>query len=214
MANTQSHVTSFQAAGLRVVRLSSLGAPVTGTTAAYTLTGAGFMRVSLATEYEAGEDFSDKSASGEICSSYRTNDILKFVNVELEICEPDPQFTELVNGGTLLTTATVDVGYSMPLTGVDSNPNGTGLEIWSVAIANGSKVGHYRWVLPKTNLRLTGDRVIENGRLATVFSGAAFGNTAFSGGPADDISWATGAPYLYYRDDNGQPTSTGYYTVT
>jgi hypothetical protein len=209
----QSYASSVQGAAIRVTRLSSLSAPATGTSSSYVLTS-GFIRASLTPEYDEGEEFVDKGASGEICSSYKSDPIMKWVNVELEICEPDVELTELIDGGTLLTSAGSNVGYATPLTGATSGRQ-IALEVWSHAIVGGSRattLPYYRWVVPLARMRLTGDRVIENGRLATVFSGIGYGNTSFGDGPANDVTYSTAAPLIYYRDSTA-PSTRGYFTV-
>jgi hypothetical protein len=178
---------SVQGAAIRVSRLNSNGTTATGASAAYTVNS--FIRVSFTPEYEEGEEITERNAAGEVCVTYKSPDTLKRVNLELAICEPDPEFTELVSGGSLLTSAGDSVGWAAPLTGVDANPNGTALQVWSYAVANGTRAStnpYFQWIFPFVQLRPTGERVIENGLLANTFEGYGVGNANFGDGPLGD----------------------------
>ena len=216
----QEYASSIQGVAARVTRLAADGSLATGLTASYVMKA--FTRVSFTPEFAEGEDIEEKSANGEICVAFRTNDTLKRVTLELAICEPDPEFTELLAGGTLLATSggsPVNIGYAAPVTGVDSNPNGSALEVWSKAIANGRPAAtrpYFHWLFPYVQMRPTGERVIENGLLANTFSGWGVGNSEFGEGtPVHDVSpWAftTDRAYAYARVA-AAPTTTGYVEV-
>lgn len=144
----QDYASSIQGVACRVTRLQADGSLTTGANASYVMQA--FTRVSFTPEFEEGEDITEKSANGNVCVSFRTNDTLKRVTLELAICEPDPEFTEILAGGTLLagatgTAATVSnkaltsnvatittaaahgyaVGDTVIVSGVDSTFNGT-----------------------------------------------------------------------------------------
>lgn len=218
-----SHAASVQGVALRVTRLDSRGNPLLGPECVYVTRA--FMRVSFTPEYEEGDEVTEKNAAGEVCVTYKSNDTLKRATMEIAICDPDPEFTELLTGGVLLKydgsgKPPVDpgaavqpgfmypnatVGYAAVKSGESPNPNGVGVEVWSLAIRNGSRdadLPYFRWVFPKAQLRPSGDRVIENGLLANAFEGWSDGNINFGTGPADDWYWpdATDRPFLYARD--------------
>jgi hypothetical protein len=144
--------------------------------------------------------------------------------MELAICEPDPELTQLLSGGLLLrknlgTYASPDrksVGWSSPAAGDDPAGNGVAIETWSHAIIDGKKASnlpYFHWVFPYAKLRLSGDRVIENGLLANSFQGYGLGNTAFSMGL--DERWefpvATERPYSYARSGWAPTGRKGFY---
>lgn len=292
----QEYASSIQGVAARVTRLQADGSLATGANAAYVMKA--FTRVSFTPEFEEGEDITEKSANGEVCVAFRTNDTLKRVTLELAICNPDPEFTEMIAGGTLLagasgssatittkaltanvatlttaaphgfavgdtvvvtgvdatfngtytvtavpttttfsyalTAATVastaatgtatrniTVGYAAPLAGVDSNPNGAGLEVWSKAIVSGRQAPtspFWQWVFPYVQMRPTGERVIENGLLANTFSGWGVGNSQFSSGtPKHGTSiwpFTSDRPYAYARTSSAPTGFTGYQAVT
>lgn len=292
----QDYASSIQGAAVRVSRLASDGSLASGTTASYVMTT--FMRVSFTPEFEEGEDITEKGADGLICVSYKTNDTLKRVTLEVAICEPDPEFTEILCGGTILSStgtsvavtnkvltsnvatltttsahgfavgdtvvvAGVDatfngtyvvtvvgsattfsyalvatnvtstaasgtaagpvrsVGYAAPLVGVDANPYGAGLEVWSKAIQAGRPAAsnpYWQWVFPYVQLRPTGERVVENGLMANVFSGWGTANTQFANGTHHHTAspWAfnTDRPYAYARTATAPVGVKGYVTIT
>lgn len=286
----QDYAASVQGVCIRASRLSASGAPATGPTASYVMSA--FIRTSFTPEYEAGDEITEKAASGALCVSYKAPDTLKRVTMELAICEPDPELTEILSGGTILTGATTgqtattvsteavagsttlalaanpgtgvftvdtaantesvtivgvtgtvapftatlagpttithaaavavtpvaaSVGYAAPETGVDSNPNGCGLEVWSYAVQNGRRAAfnpYFRWVFPSVQLKPTGDRVVENGLMANVFSGFGVGNANFGTGPAKNWPYISSRAYQYARDAVAPTGVRGYVTVT
>lgn len=211
----QDYASSIQGAAVRVTRLAADGSLATGASASYVMTA--FLRVSFTPEFEEGEDIVEKAANGGICVSFKTNDTLKRINLELAICNPDPEFTEIVGGGTILGASQ---GYAAPEIGVDANPDGAALEVWSKAILDGRPAPtnpYWHWLFPYVQLRPTGERVIENGLLANTFSGWGVGNANFSAGTPvhSDAVWAYTSERAYaYARTTTFPTSIGYNTVT
>lgn len=217
----QEYASSIQGVACRVSRLAADGSLATGANAGYVMKA--FTRVSFTPEFAEGEDIEEKSANGEVCVAFRTNDTLKRVTLELAICEPDPEFTELLAGGTILSdggSPANAIGYAAPLAGTDSNPNGAALEVWSKAVVNGRQAGanpYWHWIFPYVQMRPTGERVIENGLLANTFSGWGTGNAEFGDGATSHATaaWAftTDRPYAYARSANA-PSAVGYVEVT
>lgn len=212
----QDYAASISGVVLRVTRLNTDGTLATGASACY-VTDA-FMRVSFTPEIEEGDEISEKNAQGLVCVSYKAPDTLKNISMELAICEPDPELTWLMTGGSLFTSGGQVVGYSGPETGVDANPNGVAVEVWSYAIASGSRRPvnpYYQWVFPSVKLVPSGDRVIENGALANAFSGTGVANTGFGDGPGTVAPWAytTVSPYQYARVASAPIGSKGFVTV-
>lgn len=211
----QDYASSIQGAAVRVTRLAADGSLATGASAAYVMKA--FMRVSFTPEFSEGEDIEEKSANGEICVSFKTNDVLKRVTIELAICSPDPEFTELVAGGTILGASQ---GYAAPEIGTDSNPNGTALEAWSKAIVDGRPAAtnpYWHWLFPSVQLRPSGERVLENGLLANTFSGWGVGNANFTDGASvhGENVWPYTSTRAYaYARTTGFPSVIGYREVT
>jgi hypothetical protein len=188
-------------------------------------TTSAFIRASFTPEYEAGDEITEKAADGTVCVVYKSPDTLKRITMELAICEPDPELTQLLSGGLLLrknmgSYASPDrksIGWSSPAVGDDPASSGVALEVWSNAIKAGKKsstLPYFHWVFPYAKLRQSGDRVIENGMLANTFEGYGLGNINFSSGP--DERWefpvATERPYSYARSTWAPTGRNGFYT--
>lgn len=214
----QTHAASVAGTHIRVTRLDPDGTPASGANAAYVTSA--FMSVSMTPEYEEGDEFTQKSANGEVCGSFKAADTLKRVSLELAVCNPDPELTEILAGGTLLTksvtegtvTTVYNIGWAAPEIGKDATPNGVAIEVWSKAIVDGklsSVDPYFHWVFPYAVMRPSGDRVIENGMLANSFEGWAIGNGQFASVAAPTWPFKTDRAFAYARAA-AIPTGTGY----
>jgi hypothetical protein len=219
---TQEYAASIQGVSIRVTRLDASGNLLNEAGDSYTTSG--FMRLSFTPEYEEGDEITEKGADGTVCVTYKAPDTLKRITMEIAICEPDPELTQLMSGGLLLrknlgTYASPDrksIGWSSPSTGDDPAGYGIAIECWSHAIIDGKKAAslpYFHWVFPYAKLRLSGDRVIENGLLANTFEGYGLGNTAFSSGLDErwEFPTATERPYSYARADWAPTGRKGFY---
>lgn len=219
---TQDYAASIQGVSIRVTRLDAAGNLLNNPGDSYTTSA--FMRVSFTPEYEEGDEIVEKSANGTICVSYKAPDTMKRVTMELAICEPDPELTNLMSGGLLLrknmgTYASPDrksIGWAAPAVGDDPSGYGVAIEVWSFAVKDGKRAStlpYFHWVFPFCRLRQSGDRVIENGMLASTFEGYALGNDAFNMGL--DERWefpvATERPYSYARTSWAPTGRKGFY---
>jgi hypothetical protein len=204
---------------IRVTRLDAAGNLLNGPGDSYTT--AAFMRVSFTPEYEEGEEITEKGANGVICVSYKAPDTLKRITMELAICEPDPELSQLLSGGLLLRKTVngevKSVGWAAPGVGDDPAGNGVAVECWSHAVKGGKRASvlpYFHWVFPFAKFRQSGDRVIENGMLANTFEGYGLGNSAFGAGP--DGRWefpvAAERPYSYARASYAPVSLQGFYT--
>lgn len=220
---TQEYAASVQGVAIRVTRLDAAGNLLNGAGDSYTTSA--FMRVSFTPEYEEGDEIVEKSADGTVCVSYKAPDTMKRVTLEVAICEPDSELTALISGGLLLrknfgTFVAQDdksIGWAAPAVGDDPTGNGVALEVWSFAIKDGrraSTLPYFYWVFPYARLRQSGDRVIENGMLATTFEGYGLGNDLF--GNAADGRWefpvAAERAYSYARTSWAPTGLKGFYT--
>jgi hypothetical protein len=206
----QDNAASVRGVALRVTRLGADGAPIAGGLCDSYITG-GFINFSFTPAYSEGDEVEVKNASGEVCVYYKVNNTLRNVTTKLEICDPDPVLTELLVGGDVLTVAygnpiappattvgqTAGVGYAAEGIGVQATPYGVAIEIWAQAIVGGKAANnapYWHYVFPYQQFSLDGDRVVENGALATVFAGTGGGNLAFGSGPNLNTSGVTPTP--------------------
>jgi hypothetical protein len=219
---TQDYAASVQGVAIRVTRLDAAGNLLNGAGDSYTTSA--FLRTSFTPEYEEGDEIVEKSADGTVCVSYKAPDTLKRITMELAICEPDTELSQLISGGLLLrknfgSFASPDnksVGWAAPSVGDDPSGNGVALEVWSFAVADGRRAAtnpYFHWVFPYAKLRQSGDRVIENGMLATTFEGYGLGNVTFGSGL--DGRWeypvASERSYSYARTDWAPSGLKGFY---
>jgi hypothetical protein len=208
---TQDYAASIQGVSIRVTRLDASGNLLNTPGDSYTTSG--FTRLSFTPEYADGDEIVEKGADGTIKVTYKAATTLKRITMELAITEPDPELTQMLSGGLLLRKNTgtfaspvnKSIGWSSVAVGDDPAGYGVAIETWSNAILNGKReptFPYFHWVFPYAKLRLTGDRVVENGLLATTFQGYGIGNTNFGAGL--DGRWefasSTDRPYAYARD--------------
>lgn len=208
------HAASVQGVALRVAKLGIDGQPVAGASSAYATSS--FMRLSFTPEYAEGDEIEEKSADGGVCIAYTMPSTLKRVTLELSICAPDPELYEILGGGTILMESTNPVGWAAPAIGTDPNPNGVSIEVWSRAIVGGKPAAgtpYWRWVFPYVRTRMSGERVLENGAMANVFSGWGTGNEPWDTGPGGDWNYGSESAYQFARDDAIPAGMPGYVTV-
>lgn len=220
---TQDYAASIQGVSIRVTRLGAGGNLLNQPGDSYTTSA--FMRISFTPEYEEGDEITEKAADGTVCVTYKSPDTLKRITMEVAICEPDPELSQMMSGGLLLrknlgTFANANrksVGWASPAVGDDPSGFGVAIETWSHAIKEGKKattLPYFHWVFPYCKLRQSGDRVIENGMLATSFEGYGLGNATFASGP--DGRWeypvAAERPYSYARSGWAASGLKGFYT--
>lgn len=210
----QDYAASISGAVIRLTRLNADGTTMVGPSASYVTRG--FIHFTITPQYEAGTDTTIKAADGAPCVTYQTPDTLKRVNVSVAICNPDPEFTEMISGGTILSSGGQSNGWAAAPIGSDPTPNGVAIEVWSKAIVNGKVAStnpYWHWLVPFAVLRQTGDRVIQDGVLATDFSGWGTGNSVFHSGAAPLWAYTTDRAYAYARTAS-IPAGTGYVATT
>lgn len=214
MAN--DNASSVAGHAIRVTRLQANGNLATGEKASYVTKK--FVSLGFTPEYETGDEFTTKAADGTVCATWKAPDTLKRVTLSIALCDPDPEFTEIIAGGTLLANEEGDsVGWKAPLVGTDATPNGCAIEVWSIANVGGRQASvnpYWHWVFPYAQMHSAGERAIQNDLLATSFEGWAVGNPGFGDGPAAPLwPFGTDAPVAYART-TGIPAGTGYQAVT
>jgi hypothetical protein len=155
---------------MRVCRLDAAGFPIAGANNLYVTNN--YTKLDMKPVMQAGLDLSQTNAAGATSVSWRTNDTLKRVDLTLELTVPDPELEELL--------------------GVDANPNGVGLELWSRAVKNGSPytVPYRRWVIGRAFFVLA-DRTIDASPLTVPLEGYCNENPNFGNGPLND--WSLGS---------------------
>jgi hypothetical protein len=212
----QDNASSVAGMAIRLTRLDADGGLTSGASASYVTKK--FVSLGFTPEYETGDEFTTKAADGTVCASWKAPDTLKRVTLSIALCDPDPEFTQMIAGGTLLSSGGKSVGWQAPSVGIDATPNGVAIEVWSIANVGGRQASvnpYWHWVFPYAQMHFAGERAIQNDLMASSFEGWAVGNTGFADGPAAP-QWAfpssTAAPVSYART-TAIPTGTGYQTV-
>lgn len=182
---------------VRLTRLDECGDPVIGSCSVI-VTG-GFIRVTISAEIENGEEITQKTAWGDYCLKEKDPDIIKWVNVTVDLCEVDPNVLDMFAGANPLVNATDTIGASF---GTGTNPDAVGVEVWTKqAGQDACAAGTVNWgyfVVPFVkNGRINGDVTIENGPLTMSVVGQGFeANSNWGVGPHGDnpLLVATGFP--------------------
>lgn len=207
----QDNASSVAGLAIRLTRLDANGNLVVGPSASYVTKK--FVSLGYTPEYEDGDEFTTKAANGTVCASWKTAKTLKRVTLSIALCDPDPEFSEMIAGGTLLTQGGQSVGWQMPKVGVDATPNGVAIEVWSIANVNGRQAAtnpYWHFVFPYAQMQQTGERAIQNDLMATSFEGWAVGNAGFGDGPAaPQWPFGTDSPAQMARTTS-IPTGQGY----
>jgi hypothetical protein len=159
---------------VRLTRLDSCGNVAIGSCS--TLVSECFVSATLSPEIEAGEDYLQKSAYGDLCISDRDPDQIRWYNVTIEFAEINPDALDIVGGTTPIINSGDTIGTWI---GQTTNEDSFALEIWTkrtgVDCATGSNQEWGYFVLPYVrNGRVEGDITIENGVLTMSVMGMAF----------------------------------------
>lgn len=207
----QDYAASMQGVAIRLTRLNADGTTQVGASASYVTNQ--FVSVAFTPQYVTGDEYTQKAADGTVCADYQAPDSLKNATIEIAICNPDPEFTEMLCGGTVFVSGGLSVGYASALVGIDPNPNAVAVEVWSKTLQSGKIAGnnpYWHWIFPYVKVTPSGDRTIEGGLLANAFSGTTVGNSAFGDGPKGDWPFTSTSPYQYARTATAPTGLNGY----
>ena len=182
---------SIQGLALRVTRLDSCCVPVTGTSCDF-VTSESFITLSLSAELEEPDEFIVKLANGKLCINEVGCATLKRYNLEIEVCNADPDLFEIVSGVNVIDDWNGDaVGFQ-----IDSDLgecNKFALEWWTKVVGdactdpNGNQQYLY-WLLPCVNNGRVGDLTFENGPLTWTLSGEGQPSSTWGRGPYNVVA--------------------------
>lgn len=161
---------SLKGRRLRLTRLDECGVPVVG--ACSSIVTDGFITVELAPEIEAGEEYQQKNAYGDLCISEKDADRAKWVNTTISMCEVNPDVLDIVAAGNALTDGTDTIGASF---GTTANATAFALEVWTKQAGRDCSGGNPEWgyfLVPFViNGSVDGSVTIENGALTIGYKG-------------------------------------------
>lgn len=188
----------------RIARLDSSGVPIV--TTGNVIVTSGLIEVTLTPEYEAGAETVLKGADAQICFTEKEPDLLKRVTAQIKFCYSDPARDAFLAGGTVVTetvsTDTYTTGYEAPAVGVDPNPYGVSVEIFSRAKTAGGAVTPWRPYfvhrLGQAFFKVAGNTFNSDTDQQT-FDGYGQENPSFGTGPGTDWTGPTTSAYGWRR---------------
>lgn len=216
---TQDRASAVQGVALRATRCNADGTLKVGLDSAYVMDR--FVTATYTPAFEGGNQINLQGANGNMLVNYSTKSTLLRTEITLAVADPDPQFNEIIAGGTVFVDNTVPlapvaVGWAPAAEGVVSNPNGCALEVWANAITGGRRAAvlpYLQYVFPRVYLDPTGDHAFENGVMGQEFSGYGESNTGFADGPDGNWDWTTARPYQHSRVATAPTGINGYQAV-
>jgi hypothetical protein len=166
-------VSPIKASVIRLIKLDSCGVPVTGASSAVSVFK-GFTQVSATPDYEEGEEFILKNASGELCVNEKDPNSLKRVGLEVEVCTMDPDLQVIASGERLLTTGAPATGTGVAY-GEGQLTSRFSLELWQPiagagACTPGGVPQYVYWLFGNVGNTMIGDFTFENGTFTFTFS--------------------------------------------
>lgn len=158
---------------VRLTRLDACGTPIVGSCS--TVVSECFISVTLSGEYEAGTEFVQKSAWGELCISDKDPDVLKRVNVAIQFAELNPDALDILTDSNTVTSGGSNIGSTW---GTAMNSGAFALEVWTKASGAACSTGTPSWgyfLVPFIkNGKVDGDLTIQNDVLTVSIMGEAF----------------------------------------
>lgn len=171
---------------MRATKVDDCGAPVIG--ACSVVTSDGFISVAISPEIAEGEEIEVRKADGTLCISDKSCSELKWLGVEITLCQVDPDLLAFLTGYDLVLDFAGDtVGNRVG--GDISCDAGTALELWSdipgqvCSLTGAKKYGYF--VMPWLVDAVIGDFTIENDALSMVINARTRAGSNWGVGPHD-----------------------------
>jgi hypothetical protein len=136
MAATSTCVVPIKGTHFRVIALDACGIPVTGASGLVSVTSS-FVSVESAEEYEDGEEFFERTASGAPCVNQKDDPTMKRVVLTINLCEINVSAVSYILSARELVTGTPTTGTGFAL--AEGNPtNRFSLEVWQEVAGAGA----------------------------------------------------------------------------
>jgi hypothetical protein len=184
----------FKGLAYRITVLDVCGVPVSGA-AGGVFVSESFTQIQSAPQYEDGEEFLTRTASGKLCVNERDEDLWKRDRVTLDLCQIDFEMTAYILGGRLLTVGSPAVTGSGFALKTGPSPNHFSLEVWQGVAGEGAcdpTSGARRYVYlayPHLKGGRRGDQTIQNGPNGMqILADSAEPSTLWADGPGT-VSW-------------------------
>jgi hypothetical protein len=200
---TRRKTGSVFALGGRFVRLGTNGAPLVGPDNAYVTDN--LVRLDFTMLYRDGDTKERTNGTGRACLYYEAPTTVKGLTINaLELCYPDPELEEFLQGGDVLVDADSDpVGYAAPEVGAEAGGiGGIGVELWSSAVHDDGVDDddpYMRWLYPRLKVRETGTRSVGPDPMAISYEGTGRQNPNYGRGPFSDWPYTSSRVFQQYR---------------
>lgn len=193
-------IKTLQFCRLRVARLNANGTPKVGSGNLYITDQQISLVIGL--NLSAGDDFEQKTGCGDISFSFKDRDKVKNLTLTLILATAEPEITELLIGGDLITSGPDTIGYALPAVGTTGNEDGCSVEGWTKNI-RGSTLDedwpYVRWVLPKT-FWTPSNKTLANNPITHEYTGTGEENENWLDGPVNDWDFTSDRLYQYAAD--------------
>lgn len=181
--------SAFNGRRMRMTRVDSCGRPIYGTGAQVVTSG--FVSVAMSGEVREGTEIEQVNAAGQLCLSEKDADQLKWLTVEMNMCDVDPDIMVLTNPNNtrILDYAGNVIGFAESDT--QDLTRGVAVEIW--ADVTGEDLcddpdATQQWaymLLPWVVGGTLGDITIENAALSLQINSRTRRNSKWGVGPYD-----------------------------
>lgn len=178
--------SSVRGRRMRVTLLDECGAPQFGAACGVVVTK-GFISVAWSPNVAEGEEIEVRNAGGELCIADQGCPELKWIDVEMEFCNVDPDLVSLLTGYPVVDDFSGDpVGFRV--TEQVECETGFAVELWSdipgEACPPGGKAFGY-WLAPYLKHGIIGDVTVENAEATFSVTARTFGGSQWGTGPWD-----------------------------
>lgn len=172
---------------IRLTRLDVCGVPVTGTGSAIVVMD-GFTQVQATPNYEDGQRFLLRQASGRPCVNTRAASFLNWVELQVDFCTLDPTALTLVSGDRLISNGVTGIGAAF---GEGLLNQHFSLELWQPVAGSSACVGgtqnYFYWAWPNAFSATFGAMTFQNDTFTLQFNAIT---------QAASTSWVQGDPWL------------------
>lgn len=167
MAVVSTCATPIKGTHLRIVALDTCGVPVTGASG-LVVVSSGFVQVEMEPDYEDGEEFFERTASGQPCVNQKDDPTLKRFALTIQMCEVNVSGSSYIMSARELMSGSPTTGTGFAV--AEGNPtNRFSLEVWQEVAGSGAcdASGNQRYIYnawPNVGATQIGTYTIENGR--------------------------------------------------
>lgn len=169
---TSTCATPIKGTHLRIVALDACGTPVTGDSGLVAVSS-GFVQVVMEPQYEEGEEFFERTASGEPCVNQKDDPTLKRMQLTVDWCEVNVLLASYVIDARTLGSGTPVTGTGFAV--AEGNAlNRFSMEVWQEVSGSGAcdASGAQRYIYnawPNVGATQLGSYTIENNRSTLQF---------------------------------------------